>query len=170
MQPRCDHIVRGTFAKPRRPSKSTLRAAMLGTSSARTLAERIYAEEIGEANTAEEAVAAVQRIQRKLAGAMSPVIGEAGVRAIVRRSAQKAQLTHPCLEAIVGLTDDAFIEGLGSCLREEGLAAIRPIGVDLFVGFLALMSTFIGSDLALRPLLSTWPEAVIHAIATAEKS
>jgi len=142
---------------------------MLSTSSAQLLAEKIYAEE-GEVHTTEEATSAAKRVHEKLAGAMCPVLGEAGFRALLGRAAQKCRPAHPCLEGVAPLKGDDLLERLAACLEKESLASIRATGVALLGEFLALLSRLIGTELALRLLSSSWPGAVAYAIAAVEKS
>jgi hypothetical protein len=151
------------------------------SSAARQLAERIYAEEAAGAATSEEAIGAVERIHRKLAAAVSPILGRAGFGAMVARTLQKAKADHPGLQGLEGLeglerlervggpSDDALSGALLATLKGEEPAVVRSIAVAIHGGFLDLLSTFIGSDLALRLFLSTWPEPVADAIEPAEK-
>ena len=142
---------------------------MLSPSSAQLLAETIYAEE-GDVHTAEQAASATKRVHEKLAGAMCPVLGEAGFRALLGRAAQKCRAAHPCLEGVGRLKGDDVLEKLGACLEMESLASIRATGAALLGEFLSLLSRLIGHELALRLLSPSWPAAIAQAIAAVEKS
>jgi hypothetical protein len=143
---------------------------MLPTSSARQLAERIFADEAGAAKGAEEAASAVKRIHEKLASALSPVVGTAGFKAMFARTIQTAKPAHPWLQDDGAADPEAFLDRLWARLKTQEPAAIRALGVALLSGLLALLSKFIGSELTLRLLLSTWPEAIASAIASVETS
>ncbi len=136
---------------------------------ARQLAERVYADEAAGAATSEEAIAAVERVHRKLAIAISPILGKAGVAAMASRAVQKAKAAHPRLEGVAGEGGDALLGAPLARLKGEDPAVVRSVGEALLGEFLELLSTFIGGDLATRLFLSTWPEAVADAIDPAEK-
>jgi hypothetical protein len=142
---------------------------MVSSSSARLLAERIFADEEARLPPAEEAVSAVKAIHEKLARVVAAVVGEAGFNAMFARTLRKMKPAHLCLATLTATQADVT-EGLWSCLGGQGTATVRTVAVALLDGFLTLLSTFIGDELTLRLFLSTWPDAVASALATAEKT
>jgi hypothetical protein len=142
---------------------------MMSPSSARLVAERIVADEEARLASAEEAVSAVRTIHEKLARVVSAVVGDAGFSAMFARTLRKTKPAHPCLASLTSVQADS-LEGLWRCLAGQPPGTVRTVAVALLDGFLTLLSTFIGAELTLRLFLSTWPDAVASALATAEKT
>jgi hypothetical protein len=142
---------------------------MMSSSSARLLAGRIVADEEARLGSAEEAISAVKAIHEKLARVVSSVLGDAGFNAMFARTLRKMKPAHPCLAAMTSTQAEA-LEGLWSCLAAQPPATVRTVAIALLDGFMTLLSTFIGDELTLRLFLSTWPDAVASALATAEKT
>jgi hypothetical protein len=142
---------------------------MLSTSSARHVAARIYAEEVGETAGDEEAIGAAKRIHAKLGSALAPVLGGTGFNAVFARSVQKATRAYPCLEEVVSTDSDTFLERLWACLTKQAPADTPEIVSGILGRFLALLSTFIGDELTFRLLGITWLEAADIKAGSAEK-
>ncbi len=152
-------------------AKSLYRARtvrVMDRTSALQLAERIYAQAVREATTTDVA-GIVKRIHEKLAQALSPMIGDAGFAAMMARTIQMARAEYPRLDGAVGFSVEPFPENLASWLEGQEPALIQAVGVALLARFLVLLSTLIGTELALRLLSPTWPDAIAYAIDSAEK-
>jgi hypothetical protein len=143
---------------------------MLSASSARKLAERIVADETGQESGGDQALSAVKSIHRKLANALSPVVGEAGFEAMFARTVQKGRLEHPALAEVVTGGPDSLPQAVWARLESLDSPVIHSIGTSLLAAFLVLLSRLVGGDLALQLLLSTWPEAIGSGIASPERS
>jgi hypothetical protein len=142
---------------------------MMSPSSARRVAERIFADEEARLGSAEEAVSAVRAIHEKLSRVVSSVVGDAGFNAMFARALRKMKPAHPCLAVTMPPEADTA-DALWRCLAGQDPATVRTVAVALLDGFLTLLSTFIGDELTLRLFLSTWPDAVASALAPAEKT
>jgi hypothetical protein len=138
---------------------------MLPKPSARRIAEGILAEEAGNARTAGEAISAVIQVHAKLAGTISPVLGQEGFEAMFARTVQKTKADYPCLEAISSGNPDGVLDRLKSVLSQQEATTVREVGVSLVEMSFQLLSTLIGEELTLRLFRSTWPEPVANGLA-----
>jgi len=114
-------------------------------SSAKSLAERILAQEADGASSAEEWLDAVGRTHDKLVRVLSPVLGDAGAHALVARSIHKTKPPFPAVAAVVTSgSPHAVREQLCTCLRQQDTAGVRAICTAALACFFRLLSTFIG--------------------------
>jgi hypothetical protein len=143
---------------------------MQANPSARRFVERILGERTAELTNGEEAVAAVRTAHEKLARAMSPIIGEAGLLAMFARSVRKARALYPCLDSVEVSDLDTVLERLWSSLGQQEPAAIREIGIALLSNFVELLATLIGDELTLTLFRNAWPEASALASEEADRS
>jgi hypothetical protein len=105
-------------------------------------------------SSSEECAAAAWRVYEKLNARLAPLLGSAGVQALLVRSAKVAQADF------ASLADVATPEGLtrlGSCLQALDPAIAAQAAATLFGTFLELMGTFIGERLTVVVLRSAWP-------------
>jgi hypothetical protein len=138
--------------------------------SARRIAEQVFADEAGDAKTAEEAISAVARVHAKLADTISPVLGQEGFKAMFARTVQKAKASYPVLEEISSGKWDGVLNRLEGVLSQQEAATVRDIGVALVEMSFELLSKLIGDELALRLFRSAWPEPVATALAPTERT
>jgi hypothetical protein len=94
----------------------------------------------------------------RLRSALTPFVGTAGVRALMRRALVLANEDEPTL-AGVRLLEDGSLAGFGDPGAEEGArrAGARG-GVALIARLLDLLIAFIGEPLMLRLLSDAWPD------------
>lgn len=107
----------------------------------------------GAAGGADECAKAAERVYEKLHAHLAPLVGSAGVQALLARS---VKLTH----AEFSFLEVAVLEG-SSKLRER-LKAQDPVvamesSATLFGTFFTLMTTFIGERLTTEALRRAWP-------------
>ncbi len=117
-------------------------------------AKRLLASEGAPWSSSEECAAAVWRVYEKLNARLSPILGSAGVQALLVRSAKLAQAEFPSLAEVAtpeGLTR------LGPCLQVLDPTIAGEAAASLFETFLELMTTFIGERLTVLVLRSAWP-------------
>ena len=115
-------------------------------------ARQLLAHE-GAAGSADECAAAAGRVYDKLQVHLGPLVGSAGVQALLVRS---VKLTH---EEFSFLEVDV-LEGstkLRECLQAQDPAVVTESAAALFGTFFALITTFIGERLTTQALRSAWP-------------
>jgi len=115
-------------------------------------ARRVLAYEVASDPSAEITEAA-GRVYDTLHAHLDPLLGAAGVQALLVRSARLAGRELFSLEA-------ATIEGsakLRECLRELEPSVASAAAAALFGNFFALITTFIGERLTTQLLRNAWP-------------
>lgn len=116
-------------------------------------AKRLLASEGCNGGGAEEYADAAGRVYAKLHLLLDPLVGTAGVQALLRRSAKLSQEEFACLG------DSAVVESAAklrdALLAQESNAAATAAA--FFGAFLALMTTFIGERLTAEVLRRAWP-------------
>lgn len=116
-------------------------------------ARRWLAHERSGPASADEWAAAAERVYDKLHAQLAPLIGVAGVQALLVRSLKVAHLEFACC-------DVATVESstkLRECLRVQEPAAALETAAVLFGTFFTLITTFIGERLTTQVLRSAWP-------------
>jgi hypothetical protein len=124
-------------------------------------AKRLLAHE-GAGGTADECATAAGRVYDHIHAHLDPVLGAAGVQALLVRS---AKLTH----REFSLLEVSVVEGstkLQECLRAQDPGVATEAAAALFGTFFALLTTFIGERLTTQVLRSAWP--TIHETALPE--
>lgn len=117
-------------------------------------AKRMLASEGAITNSSDKCAAAAWQVYEKLNARLAPLLGLAGVQALLVRSAKLAQSEFPALAEVAtpeGLTS------LGSCLKALTPTLAEETAATLFGTFLDLMTTFIGERLTVLVLRSAWP-------------
>jgi hypothetical protein len=116
------------------------------------IARRLLAHE-GAASGADECATAAGRVYDKLEAHLAPLLGFAGVQALLVRSAQLTRAEFPFLTAAIpeGSTE------LRECLRAQDPSVARESAAALFATFFTLITTFIGERLTTQALRGAWP-------------
>lgn len=107
----------------------------------------------GAAGSAAECAAAAGRVYDKLHAHLRPLLGSAGVQALLGRSVRLTQRQFHFLEASVVESSRTLCESL----RVQDPAVAKEAAVVLFGNFLALMTTFLGERLTIQALRRAWP-------------
>lgn len=115
-------------------------------------ARRLLANE-GSAGGADECVTAAGRVYDKLQAQLGPLVGAAGVQALLVRSVKLTREEFSFLEVDVlkGSTK------LRASLQAQDPAVVTESAAALFATFFALLTTFIGERLTTQALRSAWP-------------
>ena len=123
------------------------------------LAHRLLAQEGGEGQDSEEAVAAAGQVLRKLGEPLSLLVGRAGFHSLLARAVSLSASESPMLRGIEAerLKEDA-LEGLRAALPGRDPAQVTEAMVSVVANFVWLLVTFIGRNLALRLVSDAWPE------------
>lgn len=126
----------------------------MNRSSPATLARsrRLLAHE-GAAGGAYEWATAAGRVYDKLHTHLDPILGAAGVQALLVRGATLARDEFACLE-VAALGDSTKLR---ACLQAQDAAVAAGAAVALFGNFFALITAFIGERLTSQVLLRAWP-------------
>ena len=117
-------------------------------------ASRLLASEGDSGSSADECAAAAWRVYEKLNARLTPLLGSAGVQALLVRSAKLAQAE------LGSLAEVAIPEGMKKV--SSGLQALDPtdateVAATLFGTFLELVTNLIGERLTVVVLRSAWP-------------
>lgn len=96
---------------------------------------------------------AAARVYDNLHAYLDPLLGVAGVQALLVRSARMARGEFAWLE-VAALGDSTK---LCECLQAQDLAVASGSAVALFDNFFALITAFIGERLTSQVLRSAWP-------------
>lgn len=115
------------------------------------IAELLLAHEAGSGG--DEPASAV-RVHDKLAARLSPLIGVAGMRALIERSAKLTRAEYPCFAAATANGDSAR---LAACFAELEPAAVHGAAAALYGTLLGLLMSFIGERLVWQVLRSAFP-------------
>ncbi len=94
------------------------------------------------------------RVHDQAVTQLAPLLGVRGVRALLRRSAQLANPTYPCL------LDPAIVEttaGFRRCLAEQPSDVALATAAALFGTLFDLLETFIGRRLTAQLVHASWP-------------
>ena len=118
------------------------------------LARRMLATEGDSGSNAEECAAAAWRVYEKVNARLAPLIGPAGVQALLVRSVRLASADFAPLAEIA--TPDGLTK-LGACLQALEPAIATEAAAILFGTFIDLITTFIGERLTAVSLRSAWP-------------
>jgi hypothetical protein len=115
-------------------------------------ARRLLAHE-GAASSAGDCPAAAGRVYEKLEARLAPLLGSAGVQALLVRSARLAQGDFPFL--VVAVPEGST--KLRECLQAQDPAVATESAAALFGTFFTLLTTFIGERLTTQALRGAWP-------------
>ncbi len=107
----------------------------------------------GAAGSAAECAAAAGRVYDKLHAHLRPLLGSAGVQALLGRSAKLTQRQFHFLEAPIVESSTTLSESL----RVQDPAVAMGAAAALFGTFFELMTTFIGERLTTQALRRAWP-------------
>lgn len=113
---------------------------------------RLLAHE-GAAGSAHEWATAAGRVHDKLHAHLDPILGVAGVHALLVRSAKVAHGEFACLED-AALGDSTKLR---ECLQGQDVAVASAAAAALFGSFFALITAFIGERLTSQVLRKAWP-------------
>jgi len=115
-------------------------------------ARRLLAHE-GAAGSADECATAAGRVYDKLHGHLAPILGAAGVQALLVRS---EKLTRSQFPFLAGATLEDSTK-LREQLRTQDPAVAAESAAALFGMFFTLITTFIGDRLTTQVLRRAWP-------------
>lgn len=111
---------------------------------------------------AEDPAVAAGRVYERLARRLSPLVGEAGMRALFARSVKLVKPEFPCLDGVtinteVPASGDAPTEQLVACLRTVDAAVAAGAAGALYATLLGLLTALIGDHLVQQILKSAFP-------------
>jgi hypothetical protein len=130
-----------------------------------SIAKRLLASATGGAVSGGDALddaAAAGRVYETLARALAPVVGEAGVRALLARSLKLSVREFPCLaEIAIGGPQSEESTRIGphiaGCLRKHDPPVAADAAANLYATFLALLARLVGEALTLQILRMAYP-------------
>lgn len=104
---------------------------------------------------AQEIALTARRMVTELAGAATPLIGEAGFRLLLARSAHLIRRQHDWL--VWPAADSPGFEALETCLRGQEPQVAADATLALFGTLTQLLTLFIGESLTTPLLRRAWP-------------
>jgi hypothetical protein len=121
-------------------------------------AKRLLVHESAGGSAENQAEAAV-RVYQKLFRSLAPVIGEAGVDALLARSVRLSRAEFPCLSGVPTTSDtpESNMQRIMACLSKVDSSQVPEVATGLFATFLGLMSNFIGERLVWQIVRSAFP-------------
>lgn len=126
----------------------------------RETAQQLLAYEARGREQPEEIAAAAERVCQGLYRQLSPLVGSMGFGVLSSRALKQARAEFPFLE---GVGSDAqagqCLRGFPESVRERDPGEASRATVAVIAGFLALLASLIGPDLAMRLVYQSWPEA-----------
>ena len=102
-------------------------------------------------------LSAAGRVYDTLQAHLAPLLGSAGVRALLARSAKLTQRRFSFLEVAVVESSTKLRE----CLHAQDAAVATESAEALFGTFFALITTFIGERLTIEALRRAWPNIAL---------
>ncbi len=117
-------------------------------------AREVLATEGDSGSNAEACAAAAWRVYEKVNARLSPLIGSAGIQALLVRSAKLASAE---LAPLAEVASPEGLSKLGACLSRLEPAIATEAAAVLFGTFFDLITTFIGERLTVVALRSAWP-------------
>lgn len=127
------------------------------------VAERLVAEEARAARSSDAPGPATFRVCEKLRRPLTTLVGAVGFRSLLSRALALARIEAPQLGALQVRKDGAleFPEGFET---HHGRREINAGEVVLTAHLLALLASFVGTELTLRLLQDIWPKAVPRSL------
>ncbi len=126
------------------------------------LARRLLATEV---RSPPDPAFAAARLYEGVVFHLSPLIGAAGVHALVARSIKRSKAAHPCLEGFHTPPVDprsselrSPAERLCECLQQQQPIETLDPAVIVFANLLSLLAAFIGERLTDQVIQGAWPE------------
>jgi hypothetical protein len=117
----------------------------------------MLARRVGQDADAETIAATALQIWRDVDVALAPIIGQAGVAALYKRSIYLTLVDHPCLvTAYEGSLRPGEFVGLRTTLSQQTPAEASSATISLLTTFHDLLTHLIGGSLFERLLRSVW--------------
>lgn len=129
---------------------------MQGVPMLRQVARRLTHQQLQARRTSDELATAAVEIFTALLATLSPLLGQAGSLALLRRSVRLSESIIPCYSDIPAEQDN-MIQAVGACLRGQPLDEAREASEALLIAYLELLANFIGERLTLQLLQEAWP-------------
>ena len=101
---------------------------------------------------------AVRSVYDDLAAAFVPLIGQAGVDALVGRALHLAQREYPSDQTGEGQADESFARVIRWIEQQRDPTAATDAAAAMLAAFAALLATLIGEPLTTRYLRKAWPD------------
>ena len=140
---------------------------MNGTPMLRQIAHRLMTQQVGTRRDAGELAFAAVNVYATLLTSLSPLLGDLGSSALLRRSLKLTEATFPCYIEVRVAEKDCLLNAVGACLRKQSPDAAWDAAVAVLTVYIELLATFIGEPLTRQLLLEAWPD--LHISPTQER-
>ncbi|HEY3052682.1 MAG TPA: hypothetical protein VGK04_04760 [Thermoanaerobaculia bacterium] len=128
------------------------------TADAQKMIVSVLRHRAGSGGDAPAVAAAARRAYDELAFALAPLIGNAGVDALLARALHLTQREYP--SDPVGREQSAeLLDRVSLWLERQDSAIATDAAAAMFAAFAALLATLIGEPLTKRYLRKAWPES-----------
>ena len=134
------------------------KASMNGVSLLRRVISQVTMHYLDTRRDPDELASAAVRLCETLLKTLSPLLGDGGSQALLRRSLNLAEETFPFYREARNAEGDSLLKAVGACLRGQKLNVSREASIALLLTFVELLATFIGARLTWQLLQEAWPE------------
>jgi hypothetical protein len=140
---------------------------MNGTPMLRQIAHRLMTQQAGTRRDAGELASAAVNVYATLLTSLSPLLGDLGSSALLRRSLKLTEATFPCYTEVRVAEQDGLLNAVGACLRKQSPDVAWDASVAVLTAYIELLATFIGERLTRQLLHEAWPD--LHISPTQER-
>ncbi len=140
---------------------------MNGTPMLRQIAHRLMTQQVRTRHDADELASAAVNVYATLLNTLSPLLGDIGSSALLRRSLKLTEATYPCYTEVRVADQDGLLNAVGACLRKQPLDVAWDASVAVLTAYIELLATFIGERLTWQLLHEAWPD--LHMSPTLER-
>ena len=129
-----------------------------GAPKLRQIAHRLMTQQVGTSRDSDSVASAAVTVYRQLLDSLSPLLGELGSAALLRRSLRLTETAFPCYTEVRRAESDGLLQAVGVCLRRQSPDIASEASVALLATYLELLATLIGEQLTRQLLQEAWPE------------
>jgi len=131
---------------------------MNGTPTLQQVAHRLITQQVGTSPDPDRVASAAVTVYTQLLGTLSPLLGELGSAALLRRSLRLIETAFPCYTEVRRAESDGLLQAVGVCLRRQAPDIASEASGALLATYLELLATLIGERLTRQLLQEAWPE------------
>ena len=130
----------------------------------RQLAHRIMTQQFGTSQDPQELASAALIVHTKLLTSLSPLLGEIGSNALLRRSLRLTEGGFPCFTEVGWARQEGLMNALDTCLRNQAPDVVRDASIAMLASFFELLAALIGERLTRQLLQEAWPDQLMSPL------
>lgn len=131
---------------------------MNGVALLRRVVNQITTHHLRTPHTPDELASAAVGVCKTLLKTLSPLLGNVGSQALLRRSLKLTEGAFPFYGDPRLAEESGLLDAVGASLRRQKLDVAREASIALLLTFVELLATFIGERLTWQLLQEAWPE------------